>query len=56
MGQATMTPQITVSDAEGKADHVYIGGNRAGHAKKQDLPSQDRMWRSFAECQGNECM
>jgi len=48
MGQASVSPEIAISNAEGKADDVEIRDNRAGHAKKHDLPGHDRMMRSLS--------
>ena len=54
MGHATMTPQITVLNPEGKADDVKIRDNRTGHAEEQDRPGEDGMSGGLAECEGDE--
>lgn len=54
MGQAAVAPEIAVTNTEGQADDVEIRDNRAGHAKKQDLPGHDRMAGRLSEYQGHE--
>jgi hypothetical protein len=48
MRQAAVSPEIAVTNAEGKADNVEIWDNRAGHAKNQDLPGHDWMAGSLS--------